>query len=631
MKHIKPVCGFALALLAIAALPPLAKAQAQRGMYPPMDIVGDWDAPGGGGFGPGAVQLHEDMQDRGAGPDGGDFAGLPLNEAGIYRSRSHSPQWLTVPENQCKLHPVTYQNRGPQGMSIVKVYDPVTEKLVAFKLTGNYSLPRTIWMDGRARPGPYSRHTYEGFSTGKWVDDKLVVETTHIKAGYVRRNGVPTSDQARMLEYFIRHDSYLTVNSIVEDPLYYTEPLVRTTDFKAGFRPNTQLIEAFGGTQDGGPGGTYYKCTGIDELDVPVGRIPHYLPSEEEDESETFSRLYDVPLRAAFGGPETMYPEYMQRLAELGGYKPGQFAALFTATQPLTQQVPTRPLSADTSVSSQHVKGKVWSITAGGQNTVVQLGDEGILVVDPGSQELAAAVLAEIRKIGGNKPIRQIVYTSADTSRVTATAAINTPLTPGGQIATIIAHESVGLAMGRAKMSSDLIPTDSFFRGERVIYFNDEPVQVIHVPGVHSSGDVMVFFRESGVLATGAILPGVSYPEIRVNDGGSIKGALDALNQILAITVASWHAQGGTMVVPGQGRIYDEGDVAEYREMATIIRDRVADAVTKGMTLEQVKSARLTRDFDGRYGVTPGPTSTAAFTEAVYRSLKTSAPTARAN
>jgi cyclase len=153
---------------------------------------------------------------------------------------------------------------------------------------------------------------------------------------------------------------------------------------------------------------------------------------------------------------------------------------------------------------------------------------------------------------------------------------------------------------------------------------------VMHAPGVHSSADVMVFFRESGVLATGAVLEPVSYPHINLDDGGSIQGAVDALNRILSITVASWHAQGGTMVVPGQGRIYDEGDVAEYREMATIIRDRIADAVAKGWTLEQVKAARLTRDHDGRYGTLPGPTSTAAFTEAVYRSLKASPATAKA-
>ena len=167
-----------------------------------------------------------------------------------------------------------------------------------------------------------------------------------------------------------------------------------------------------------------------------------------------------------------------------------------------------------------------------------------------------------------------------------------------------------------------MIPTDTFFRGERAIYFNDEPVEVIHTPGVHSTADVMVFFRESGVLVTGAVLPGVTYPHINLEDGGSVQGTVDVFNRILSITVASWHGQGGTMVVPGQGRLYDEGDVAEYREMVTLIRDRVADAVKKGRTLDQVKAARMTRDYDARYGTPTGPTSTAAFTEAVYRSLK---------
>ncbi len=631
MKRInKTYCGVALSLLAVTTLPGVVHAQASRGMYPLMDIVGDWDPPGGGGF-PGAAQLHEDTQDRGAGPDGGDFAGLPINEAAMYRARAHSSQWLTVPENQCKLHPVTYQNRAPGGMSIVKIYDPVTEKLVAYKVTGNYSLPRTIWMDGRPHPGPYARHTYEGFSTGKWVDDKLIVETTHIKAGYVRRNRVPTSDQARMLEYFIRHDNYLTLNSIVEDPVYFTEPLVRTTDLKAAFRVNTQLIEAFGGTQDGGPGGTFYKCTGIDELDAPEGRIPHFLPTEEASETETFSRLYDIPLRAAFGGADTMYPDFMQPLRALGSYRAGQVLSLLANPPPVMLQPPkAQPFAPANDIVTQHVKGKVWSITAGGRNTVVQVGDEGIMVVDPGSTEHAAAILAEIRKIAGNKPVRQIVYTSADLSRIGATPVINTPLNPGGQVANIIAHESVGLALGRARAASEMIPTDTFFRGERTIYFNDEPVHIIHTPGVNSSAAVMVFFRESGVLATGPLLPGVSYPHINLEDGGSIQATVDVLNRILAITVPSWHAQGGTMVVPGQGRLYDEGDVTEYREMATLVRDRFADAIRKGRTLDQVKAARMTRDYDTRYGSATGPTSSAAFTEAVYRSLK-AAPASKRN
>lgn len=141
----------------------------------------------------------------------------------------------------------------------------------------------------------------------------------------------------------------------------------------------------------------------------------------------------------------------------------------------MLQPPKAQPFAPANDIVTQHVKGKVWSITAGGRNTVVQVGDEGIMVVDPGSTEHAAAILAEIRKIAGNKPVRQIVYTSADLSRIGATPVINTPLNPGGQVANIIAHESVGLALGRARAASEMIPTDTFFRGERTIYFNDEP------------------------------------------------------------------------------------------------------------------------------------------------------------
>ncbi len=583
-----------------------------------MDIVGDWEQPGaGGGF-----QFQEEPTDRGPGPDPGDYAGLPVNAAARYKAQAYSPEWLTVPEHQCIPHPSTYQDRSPGGLTVIKIYDPVTQNLVAYQTQGNYGLMRTIWMDGRAHPGPNARHTFEGFSTGKWVDDRLVVETTHLKAGWIRRNGVPHSDEARMLEYYVRHDGYMTVTTAVDDPYYFDEPFIRSTDLKVNVRATTRMTE-FGGFVNGGPGGTFFKCTPIDELDVAIGRVPHFIAGQEHVELETFARTYDIPLDAGFGGSETMYPEYMTKLRQMGGYKAGQTTAGPTrAAMTAAAKAAVAKAPPDMTVTSEHVKGQVWMVTAGGQNVAVQIGDEGILVVDPGRKELGAAVLAEIRKLGGNKPVREVIQTSSDVSLLGATDVIGTPVVAGGQRPNVIAHESVGLRLGRAKASGDIIPNDTLFRGKRSIFFNNEPVEIIHVPAAHSDGDVIVYFRESDVVVTGALLANVTYPDINVADGGTIQGTVDALNRILDITVAEWRSQGGTMVIPSLGHFYDEGDVAEYRDMVTIIRDRIQDAIDRGLTLEQTKAERLTRDYDGRYGNKPGPGSTDAFVEAAYKSLK---------
>jgi cyclase len=163
-------------------------------------------------------------------------------------------------------------------------------------------------------------------------------------------------------------------------------------------------------------------------------------------------------------------------------------------------------------------------------------------------------------------------------------------------------------------------PTDTFFRGTRELYFNDEPIEIVHVPAATSDGDVIVFFRKSDVIVAGDVIQDLTYPVVRLDAGGTIDGTIAALNRILGLTIASWRAEGGTLVIPNQGRIYDEGDVAEYRDMVTIVRDRVRDAIGKGLSLEQTTAAGLTRDYDGRYGAPAGPAAPRTFLEAVYRS-----------
>lgn len=596
--------------VAFAAATPAAHAQ--------VEVAGDWDQPGGGIFG-----FQEEFLDRGGGPDLGDYAGLPINDALRYKASLYSPSWLSVPEHSCIPHPSTYQYRSPGGISIVKEYDPVTQKLVAYRLYGSYGLERTVWMDGRPHPPPFARHTFEGFSTGRWEGNKLVIETTHLKAGFLRRNGIAHSDRARMTEYLIRHDNTLTLVTGVDDPIYLDEPFVRSTDFRLSGAANTQLFE-FGGFVNGGEGegfgasDVFYKCSPTDELEMEHGVVPSFMPGANQD-VEMFAKRNALPLEAALGGAETLYPEYQQRLREL---RAGNAARPSTpaAREPRAAAPPVAS-SADDTVSSIHVAGQVWMISAGGTNVAVQVGAEGVLVVNPGRAELADTVLEEIRRLAGDKRIRVIIDTSDDPTHLGATAALGAGPTPGAQRATIIAHENTSLRMALAGVDGGILPTETFFRGTRELYFNDEPIEIIHVPAATSDGDVLVFFRKSDVIVAGDVIEDLTYPIIRLDAGGTVNGTLAALNRILAITIAAWRAQGGTLVIPNRGRIYDEGDVAEYRDMLTIIRDRTQDAIAKGMTLADVKAARLARDYDRRYGAEAGPASADAFIETVYRSI----------
>ncbi|HUQ51745.1 MAG TPA: hypothetical protein VM692_05955 [Gammaproteobacteria bacterium] len=605
--------GTTLAALSVTAFAATAAAQT--------DVAGDWDHSGGGIFG-----FQEEFLDRGGGPDLGDYAGLPINDALRYKASLYSPSWLSIPEHQCIPHPSTYQYRSPGGLSIVKEYDPVTQRLVAYHTYGSYGLARTIFMDGRPHPPANARHTYEGFSTGKWEGNKLVVETTHLKAGFLRRNGIAHSDRARMTEYFLRHDNWMTVVTGVDDPVYLDEPFVRSTDYRLNGQPNTRLNE-FGGFVNGGDSegfgasDVFFKCAPTEEIEIEPGSVPSFMPGANEH-LDMFAARHNVPLEAALGGSATLYPEFARRIRELG---PGVGVAPRSSGAP-----PRRPAAADaadTAVTSLHVAGQVWLISAGGHNITVQIGAEGVLVVNPGSADVAPAVAEEIRRLAPDRRIHVIVATNDAPAHVGGNALLAAGPTPAAQRAAIIAHENASLRLASKDLPSGAAPTDTFFRGTRELYFNDEPIDIVHVPAATSDGDVLVFFRKSDVVVAGDVLEDLTYPVIRVQDGGTVDGTIAALNRILGITVAAWRAQGGTMVVPNRGRVYDEGDVAEYRDMLTIIRDRVRDAVAKKQSLADLRAAGIARDYDGRYGAPTGPASAAEFLASVYASA-TSSPRA---
>jgi cyclase len=287
----------------------------------------------------------------------------------------------------------------------------------------------------------------------------------------------------------------------------------------------------------------------------------------------------------------------------------------------------------------RHVQGQVHLLASGaGANTVVQAGDAGVLVVDPGFAPLGEKLFAAIRTLspkaihyvinthvhddhtGGNEFLAGIGTQRPDRHPLTSGVGGNT----GGTVA-IVAHENVTLRMateGPDRKPGTAWPNDTYFADRREIYFNGEAVQLFHVPAAHTDGDSIVFFRRSDVIAAGDLFTTTMYPFIDVARGGHVNGIIDGLNLIIDLAVPDLRVQeGGTMIVPGHGRLADEQDVIEYRDMLTIVRDRIQAMVKKGMTLEQVKAARPTLDWDARYGSDTGFWTTSQFVETIYANL----------
>jgi len=272
-------------------------------------------------------------------------------------------------------------------------------------------------------------------------------------------------------------------------------------------------------------------------------------------------------------------------------------------------------------VQTIRVQGNVHMLASAGGNITVQVGNEGTLLVDTSYEQLAPRVSAAIRKLS-EKPVSWIVNTEIDADHVGGNDALPKLVNSTTRASVrIIAHENVVNRMAAAPRGAEpvvpdkLWPNDEYSLPQKDFSFNGEAIIVYHLPNAHTDGDSIVLFRSSNVLSVGDIFTPGRYPVIDQKNGGSVEGLIGALNQILRITVPLKYQEGGTYVIPGHGRICDEADVVEYRDMVTIVRDRVQDMLKKGMTLEQVKAARPTRDYDTEYG--PGD----VFLESVYKSL----------
>ena len=283
-------------------------------------------------------------------------------------------------------------------------------------------------------------------------------------------------------------------------------------------------------------------------------------------------------------------------------------------------------------------QGNVYMMVGSGGNITVQVGSEGVLLVDTQYAPLSNKILAAVRTVSQG-PLRYIINTHSHPDHVGG----NEPLKAagatiaGGNVsgdigdaakgAQIIAHINAYKRMssrvnGQFATQPAAWPTSTFLGDDKKLYFNGEGVHVIHQPNAHTDGDSIVFFRKSDVISAGDLFVTEGYPFIDLNAGGNVQGIVAGLNRIIDMCIPVYGQEGGTMVIPGHGRLSDIGDVINAREMVTIVRDRVQNMVNRNMTLEQVKAAKPTRDYDPLYNTQGAFVTGDAFVEAVYRSLK---------
>jgi len=280
-----------------------------------------------------------------------------------------------------------------------------------------------------------------------------------------------------------------------------------------------------------------------------------------------------------------------------------------------------------------HVRGNVYMLVGKTANVTVQVGDQGVLLVDTMDEEASDQLLAAVRSLSKN-PIRYIINTHAHPDNIGGNAAASqagdalfntnrTSSVEGETTAPIYAHENVlnTISAAEPELPLEVWPTSTYFTKSKDLYFNGEAIRMFHQPNAHTDGDSIVFFRGSDIISTGDIFITTGYPYIVVENGGSITGIIAALNRVIELAIPEALQEGGTLIVPGRGRLCDESEVVEYRDMLTIIRNFIQERINEGMSLGEVQAARPTFGFDVRYGSDYGNWTTEQFVEAIYIEL----------
>jgi cyclase len=290
------------------------------------------------------------------------------------------------------------------------------------------------------------------------------------------------------------------------------------------------------------------------------------------------------------------------------------------------------------------VRPNFYMIAGAGGNIGVQIGSDGVVLVNAGAANASDRVLAALRKLT-SLPIRYVIDTNAEPDFVGGNAkvakagqtiftnvlgnpALSAAMTNGGAAA-ILAHDSILQRMSApsgktAAFPDDALPTEAFYPKRQTLRMNDEGIEVLYQPAAHSNADSFVFFRGSDVVVAGDVLDTTRFPVIDIANGGSIQGEIDALNKLIELTIAPTpfiYKGVGTYVIPGHGRLCEQMEIVDYRDMVVLVRDVVADMVKQGMTIDQIKAASPAKPYETQYGAREG--STSAFVEAIYKSLTT--------